>query len=415
MIPFFCSHHEHNWYMAGGQYPGDRAQALRLRGVLDVLRHVHLRSATTRAGLARELGLSRGSATEIMARLRALSLVEEGDAAPGGGRGRPTRAVGPHPAGPLALTVDISYERWRLAVAEVGGGLRMMAEERHPPGRHPAEVLARVSHAITEAREELGPRLAALGVSVAGTVSEGRVVQAGSMGWRDVEVARALSLGPVPVVVGNDATLAGVTEARRGAARGAGTALYLTVEVGIGGVLLDQGHPVSGGTGTGGEFGHVPFGDPERRCPCGAYGCWDQEVDGRALARLLGAPPPADPRLAAGEVLDRARRGDPEARAAAETVARSLGRGIAGLVNALDPRIVTLAGLAATMLEVAGPAVDRAYHGGLMSFRRDDPPPLVRSEFPQDGSLRGAADLAFDAILSEAGLNAWREILPATS
>ncbi|MDX6428196.1 MAG: hypothetical protein QOE54_562, partial [Streptosporangiaceae bacterium] len=67
MIPFFCSHHEHNWYMAGGQYPGDRAQALRLRGVLDVLRHVHLRSATTRAGLARELGLSRGSATEIMA------------------------------------------------------------------------------------------------------------------------------------------------------------------------------------------------------------------------------------------------------------------------------------------------------------------------------------------------------------
>ncbi|MGI8332249.1 ROK family transcriptional regulator [Actinomadura scrupuli] len=399
--------------MAGGQYLGERARALRLRGALDVLRHVHLRSATTRAGLARELGLSRGSATEIMARLRALSLVQEGEAAPGGGRGRPTRVVGPHPAGPLALAVDISYERWRLAVAEVGGGLRMIAEERHPGGRRPAAVLARVGEAISDARAELGPRLAAVGVSVAGTVSDGRVVQAGSMGWRDVEIARALSPGPVPVLVGNDATLAGVTEARRGAARTAGTALYLTVEVGIGGVLLDRGQPVSGGTGTGGEFGHLPFGDPARRCPCGAYGCWDLEIDGRALARLLGAPPPADPRRMAAGVLDRARRGDPEASAAAGTVAHNLGRGIAGLVNALDPQIVTLAGLATPLLEVAGPAVGRAYRAGLMSFRRDDPPPLVPSEFPQDGSLRGATDLAFDAILSESGLNAWQESLPA--
>jgi predicted NBD/HSP70 family sugar kinase len=286
----------------------------------------------------------------------------------------------------------------------------MIAEERRPGGRGPGEVLARVSKAITDARAEFGPRLAAVGVSVAGTVTGGRVVQAGSMGWRDVEVARALSPGPVPVLVGNDATLAGVTEARRGAARAAGTALYLTVEVGIGGVLLDQGHPVSGGTGTSGEFGHLPFGDPARRCPCGAYGCWDLEIDGRALARLLGAPPPSDPRRMAVEVLDRARRGDPEASAAAETVARDLGRGIAGLVNALDPQIVTLAGLATPLLEVAGPAVGRAYRAGLMSFRRDEPPPLVPSEFPQDGSLRGAADLAFDAILSESGLNAWREL-----
>lgn len=399
--------------MAHGQYPGDRARALRLRGALDVVRHVHQRSATTRADLTRELGLSRGSATEIMARLRALSLVEEGDAAPGGGRGRPTRVVGPHPAGPLVAAADISHERWRLAVAEVGGGLQVIAEERHPRTRRPGEVLARVSRAIEEARGDLGPRLAAVGVSLAGTVSDGRVVQAASLGWRDVEVARSLSLGPMPVVVGNDATLAGVAEARRGAARGFGTALYLTVEVGIGGILLERGHPVSGRSGTGGEFGHLPFGDPARRCPCGAYGCWDLEIDGRALARLLGAPPPADPRRTAGEVLDRARRGDPAATAAADRVAGSLGRGVAGLVNALDPGIVTLAGLAATLLDVAGPAVAHGYRDGLMSFRRDDPPPLVRSQFPQDGSLRGAADLAFDVVLSETGLNAWRELLGA--
>lgn len=94
------------------------------------------------------------------------------------------------------------------------------------------------------------------------------------------------------MLIGNDATLAGVAEARRGAASSAGTVLYLTIEVGVGGVLVDHGRPMVGATGAGGEFGHVPFGDPSLDYPCGARGCWDLEVDGRAMARHRHAAPP---------------------------------------------------------------------------------------------------------------------------
>ncbi|MFC4532671.1 ROK family transcriptional regulator [Sphaerisporangium dianthi] len=394
-----------------------RARAIQVQGMLAVLRHVHAHPETTRAQLARDLGLSRSSATEIVARLHALRLVEEGDAEPTGARGRPTRVVHRHELGPVVAVVDISHESWRLAVAHLGGGLRLLRREPHGRPPSPDQVLAQVATALGEVREQYGGRLRAIGISVPGTISDGRLVAAATLGWRDVDMARRLALtAPPPVVVGNDATMAGVAEARRGAAAGAGVTLSLTVEVGIGGVLLEHGRATTGATGAGGEFGHMPFGDPALECPCGARGCWDVEVDGRALARLMGDPPPAAPRSAAEAVLRRARDGDAAARSAADQVARNLGRGVAGLVNALDPHVVTLSGLAVAIMDVAGPSVRAAYESGLMAFRRPAPPPLLRARFHEDGSLRGAAELAFDAVLCEAGLQEWRRATrPATA
>lgn len=389
-----------------------RAYAIRARGLVDVLRHVHDNPATTRADLARELGLSRGSATEIAGRLRALSLIDEIGAAPTGSRGRPTRVMTAHPAGPVVGVIDISHERWRLASVALGGELTLLREEHHVRRHDPVDVLAHVAEAVHHLHQDLGPRLRAFGVSVAGTVSAGRLVLASGLGWQDVDIAGALDLGSaVPVVVGNDATLSGVAEARRGAGRDAVAALHLTIEVGVGGVLMDHGRPVTGRSGAAGEFGHLPFGDPARPCACGAYGCWDAEIDGRAMARHLDDPVPDDPRTAAGGVLARATAGDQAARTAVTRVARDFGHGVAGLVNALDPDVITLSGLAVEVLDIAGPALHETYRAGLMRFRRHAPPPLLPARFPTDGSLRGAAELAFDEVLSETGLHTWRTSL----
>ena len=383
-----------------------RARASQVRGMLDVLRHVHAYPATTRAELARDLGLSRGLASEITGRLRVLDLVEETYAERTGGRGRPTRALGAHPGGPVVAAVDISHEAWRLAVGTLGGEVTVRRQER-PRERRPEPVLAAVGAALTATARDLGGRLRAVGVALPGIISGGRLIQASHLGWHDVDVAAGLPQLALPVVIGNDATLGGVTEARRGAAIGADLALHLTVEVGLGGALLDHGRPVAGSTGAGGEFGHLPFGDPARHCPCGADGCWDLDFDGRTLARRLRIPDHDDPRTATETVMDQARAGDPAALAIVHELAASLGRGTAGLVNALDPRVVTLSGLAAALLDVAGPQIEAAYRRGLMRFRRSDAPAVIPARFPEDGALRGAAELAFDLVLSEAGIDAW--------
>ena len=190
------------------------------------------------------------------------------------------------------------------------------------------------------------------------------------------------------MLIGNDATLAGVAEARSGAAGGAAAALHLIVEVGVGGTLVVDGRPQAGATGAGGEFGHLPFGDPARRCPCGAHGCWGLEVDGMALARHLGSPPPADAKSYARRVLARPSR-SPEVAEAIRRVAAALGTGTAGLVNALDPDVVTLGGLAIPIREAGSTAFEAAYRAGLMSFRRPAPPPVHDAVHGDDGPLLG--------------------------
>jgi predicted NBD/HSP70 family sugar kinase len=377
----------------------DRAATQRWHAAADVLAQVRREPGVTRAEVARRLRLSSGSATEITARLRELHLVSE-QRAPVLGRGRPTTVLMAHPRGPLAIAAELRHEDWRCAVAGLDGRVEVIASRRHT--RDPDTVLAALRTAIGDARSRYGARVRAVSLAVPATVRDERLVQASSLGWGEVDVG-SLSDG-LPLLLGNDATLAGVAEARTGAAAGVGTALHLIVEVGVGGALIVDGRPLTGAHGAAGEFGHLPFGDREVRCPCGALGCWDLTVDGRALARHLGDPPPADPRSYTNDVLAAT---DARSRHAVGVVASALGAGIAGLVNAHDPDVVTLGGLAVPSRAAAEPEFAVAYRAGLMTFVRAAPPPVLDAVHGDDGALHGAAALALDRIASARALAEW--------
>ena len=133
----------------------------------------------------------------------------------------------------------------------------------------------------------------------------------------------------------------------------------------------------------------MPFGSEGLRCPCGASGCWDLDVDGRALARALGRRAPANPRAFAARVIAAANAGAAAESAALGGTAHALGRGTGALVNALDPGLVVYGGLAPDLRAAAHPAHDAAFHDALMRHRRDDPPPIVASA--QDPMPRSSA------------------------
>ncbi|MFB9902761.1 ROK family transcriptional regulator [Allokutzneria oryzae] len=386
--------------------PG-RAAALRMEGQLHVLRELHGGRIATRAELTTRLGLSRASALEITARLRESALVHEEAAPPDGRRGRPTTRLLPHPEGPLVCAVDIAHETWTVAVVELGGAVLARTTGRIT-SRRAETVLAAVRRAVSGLLDAWGHRVRALPVSAPGTASGSRIVQASNLQWRDVDLGTLTDDPDLPVLVGNDATLSGIAEVRRGVAAGADVALHLKIDVGLGGILVVNGSPMTGATGGGGEFGHLPFGDPRRRCLCGAHGCWDTEVDGRALARIAWREEAAEPRAAAQRVLAAAEAGDAAATAAVDEVARAFGRGVGGLVNALDPRLVTVSGLATGLLAAAPDAFDDAYRSGLIAYQRTTPPPVRASALGEDGSLIGAAETGFDHILTESGITAWR-------
>ncbi len=368
----------------------------------DVLTQLTRQPGITRAAVARALRLSTGSATEVTARLRDVQLLTEVPA-PSQGRGRPTTVLQPHPQGPVVLVLDLRQSSWRSAVVALDGSLQEPQYRRHR-SRRAQVVLNNLRREVEQAQERYGARLQMVSLAVPGTVRDNHLMQAPTLEWVELDLAQVTGDTGVPLLAGNDATLSGVAEARTGAAAGAGTAVHLIIEVGIGGTLLIDGVPAQGASGAGGEYGHMPFGDRSRSCPCGARGCWDLEIDGRALARYLKQPTPDDPVAYTEEVL---RRSDRAARAAVTRVVASLGYGIAGLVNAHDPDVVTIGGLAIPLRAAAEETFAEAYEGGLMTFHRTAPPPVLAATHQPDGPLRGAAALALDQLTSEQAIAAW--------
>jgi predicted NBD/HSP70 family sugar kinase len=361
----------------------------------ELLALVHGEPGITRAAAARSLGVGTGATAELVARLSQADLLAEAPAAPSGSRGRPTTVLLPHPAGPLILAVVITHESWRIEAVELGGRTLAIRQGAHP-GTGPADrVLPVIAAAVGELRAAYPERVRGIGVAAPGTVSRDLRLDASGLDWHDLELTQLWEKADV-FVAGNDASLAASAESSRGAAVGAHVALHLRIESGLGGALVEDGKVLVGALGAAGEFGHMPFGDPTVTCPCGAQGCWGTAVDGSALARLLGQPPPADPITYARKIIRSNREPD---RDATRAIAAALGRGIAGLVNGLDPDLVTLGGLGVDLLAAAAPQLVTAYRAGLMAFRRADPPPVIAAALGDEGPLLGAAEEAWAALL----------------
>ena len=373
-----------------------------------ILHAVHADPGVTRAALVRTLGISSGLAADTVARLCAARLLAEVPVPATGARGRPTQALVAHSHGPLIAVVAIADEHWELALIELGGRIAERVDVAHE--RDWAVVRRAVRRRLSLAAQRVPGRIAGVCVSAPGTVSGLRLVQAPNLGWAD----RALDTLVPPALAGlrtvqaaNDASLAALGEARRGSSAGARTVVHLQMENGIGGALLLDGWPVAGAQGLAGEFGHMPFGPRGRRCRCGATGCWNTGLDGRALAAGLGAPEPADAVSFTLRLLDAAAAGATAERRVARRAARVLGEGIAALVNALDPELVCLGGLAPTLRAAAPDQVQAGYRHGLMSSRASTPPPLIDGRLGADAVLLGAGEAGFDALLADPDLEHW--------
>jgi predicted NBD/HSP70 family sugar kinase len=368
---------------------------------------VHDHPGVTRAEVAGLVGIPSGFAAETVARLVAGRLVCERAAPATGRRGRPTTSLHAHPDGPLVAVAAITHDTWQVAAVELGG--TKVAATQRPHHRNQARVLDAVTAEFRQLSDRFGTRILAAAAAVPGTVAGSELVHAPGLGWHGVDLSALWSRHEPggEFVVGNDASLAGVAESHHGAGAGAAATVYLHLEAGIGGALIEAGRAIRGATGAAGEFGHMPFGAPARRCRCGATGCWNTSVDGRAVARLLHQRVPADDVSYFRRVLTSAQAGQPEALSAIRTVGSSIGRGIAGLVNGLDPHLVVVGGLGPDLLHIAAGEVDAAYRDGLMAFRAAPPPPVRPARLGTDGPLLGAADEAFARLLTDEGLQAW--------
>jgi glucokinase len=305
----------------------------------------------------------------------------------------------------VVVGVDIGGTKVLAGVVDAQGHVARTAL-RTTPGRR--VVTSQVEDALVEAILEAagGRPLAGVGIAAAGFVDTAgeRVMFAPHLPWQGEPLRDLLEhrLG-CPVGLDNDANCAARAEAHHGAARGAASALMITMGTGIGGAVLLEGRVVRGANGMAGEFGHmqvVPNGQP---CECGRRGCWEQYSSGNALvrnARALMADQPSvlldmagghPERVTGPMVTSAAEEGDLVAHRAFATVGDWLGVGTANLVAALDPEVVVIGGgVSAAGDRLLGPA-RAALHRTLVGAQHRIVPALVAAELGPRAGMVGAA------------------------
>jgi len=156
------------------------------------------------------------------------------------------RACGRIRAGPLVAAIEVRYEDWRCAVAGIDGRPSAVTAQRHSRGDR-TQAVGRIADALQDLRREHGRRLRAVSIAIAGVCPEGRLAEPNTFGWgaADLSAIVADSGLAAPDRQRRDARRAG--RARGGSGAGAGTVLHLTVEVGLGGVLVVDGVRYSAG------------------------------------------------------------------------------------------------------------------------------------------------------------------------
>ena len=234
------------------------------------------------------------------------------------------------------------------------------------------------------------------GVGIPGTIvaATGLVKNANSTWLNGQPLERDLSDAlEREVRCANDANCFAISEATDGAAVGAQVVFGVILGTGCGGGVVVRGSVLNGPNGLAGEWGHTPLPWPSAdewpgpQCYCGRRGCLEMWISGtgfeRDFERVSGRA------LRGAEIVAAAANGDAEAEAALQRLEDRIARGLATVVDILDPDVIVLGGGLSR--------IDRLYSGGVAGRLRDYgfgggvETPIRRNVHGDSSGVRGAA------------------------
>ena len=165
----------------------------------------------------------------------------------------------------------------------------------------------------------------------------------------------------IKVFLENDSRSMAYGEFHKGAVKNEKNVLFINMDYGLGLGILIEGKLYYGRSGFSGEFGHIPLFDNEIICHCGKNGCLETAASGRALLRMFKGKiqngsvsniiqdPLKIDSLTIHDIIEGTHQEDVLSIELISKIGYNLGRGIAVIVNLLNPELIILGGsLAAT-------------------------------------------------------------------
>jgi fructokinase len=288
------------------------------------------------------------------------------------------------------IGVDLGGTKIEAAALDRDG--RLVIRERVATPRAYPDAITAIAGLALGIEQRLGGR-ASVGIGIPGVISAttGLVKNANSIalnGQRfDADISAALAR---EVRVANDANCFALSEASDGAGAGASVVFGVIIGTGCGGGVVVDGKIIPGRNRVAGEWGHMPLPWPNEsetpgtECWCGKRNCMETWIAGPSLARDCDGPGAHD----ASSIPARAAAGEPKAQAALARHVDRMARGLAVVINILDPDVIVLGGGLSNMAHLTEqlPLALRRY-----VFSDFVDTPVVRNRHGDSSGVRGAA------------------------
>lgn len=260
--------------------------------------------------------------------------------------------------------LDIGGTKCAVSLGRTGtDGVELLARESFPTPTSPAAALEQLGAMLERLlAEHAGETLAAIGISCGGPLDSARglVLSPPNLpGWDGID-----AVGPfrrrfgVPVALQNDANACALAEWKWGAGRGCRHMVFLTFGTGMGAGLILNGQLYAGANDMAGEIGHMRM-EPDGPVGYGKAGSFEGFCSGGGIAQLAatmaaeqlrsGGEAPAFCRseselahITTLKVAEAAQQGDSLALRIFRIVGDQLGKGLAVLVDVLNPERIVI-------------------------------------------------------------------------
>ena len=255
-----------------------------------------------------------------------------------------------------------------------------------------ADTLAAIAGVVGEMEQKLGGT-GSVGIGIPGVISAttGMVKNANSIALNGHRFDADLSARLKRMVkVANDANCFALSEAADGAGAGHGVVFGVIIGTGCGGGIVVDGKVINGRNRVAGEWGHIPLPwprpeeNPGPKCWCGKHNCMELWVAGPSLARDCDGPDAKD----ASRLPIRAAAGDIAAAAALARHTDRMARGLAVIINIIDPDIIVLGGGLSNMAHLYTDVPQAMKRYVFSDFVET---PVVQNRHGDSSGVRGAA------------------------
>lgn len=309
-----------------------------------VMRSIQKEGPATRAELTRRMSITAPTVSKAVASLLKSGLLEEYDAEEAG-RGRPAKKLRLASENSCVLGIVLDVQNCSASVAALDGEMRADREVRFATPDTYEKLLDAVCASAKPWLADESLRLLGVGISIPGLVdyrrmrglfspnlhlTDGKAVAA--------DVSRRLG---VPAVMLQECHALCLAEKVFGAARTIDDFAVVDVSAGVGAAVYLGGKLLLGHSGLAGELGHIPVVPNGELCGCGNRGCLETVACDSALARKVGKR--LGRKLTADDLAHLVESGE-DLRADLEEVCDRLARGLATLIDLVNPATVFIHG-----------------------------------------------------------------------